>query len=513
MKLKAKSSLFILLLCFCFLSNAQNIQEADKLFAGKMYNAARLTYQKLYDNDKNNIEINYKIALCYINMQGYKLKAKPYLEFLVKQPNYDKQALFYLAKMYQIEHNFDLAVTTYNKFIAVASSKAADRAFREIETCRNAIIAVRQPVDVVIENLGKDINSDNDDFFPYVSSNESVLVFSTNRKGTTAYIITPDMQPNTDVFICDVKSGKWQKPKNAGEQINTMFNENCSFLSYKGDILINRLEKKFDDGDLYFSFIKNKKSKNTPFTAPINTASIEKSAYLKSDSSVIVFSSNRLGGYGGLDLWMCNRLPTGGWGVPVNLGPTINSRYNEDFPYSPDDLKTIFFSSDGYNTMGGFDIYKSTLEEASNKWEAPKNIGYPINTADDNYTICFTGNKKTAYTSYARADAIGGLDIYKISYNQVENNKTLVRGKVVMPKDVKKNITETIVDVFTKKNQELFGTYKVQFSGNFFMILPPGEYILNVELDGFKPHSEELEILDKIDFKENMDKTVNLQIK
>jgi len=513
MKLKAKSSFFLLLMCFCFSSNAQNIQEADKLFAGKMYNAARIAYQKLFDNDKNNIELNYKIALCYINMPGYKLKAKPYLDFLVKQPTYDKQAMFYLAKIHQIEHNFDLAIATYNKFIALASSKAADKAYREIETCRNAIVAVRQPVDVIIENLGKDVNSENDDFFPYVSANESILIFSSNRKGTTANIITPDLQPNTDVFACEVKSGKWQKAKNAGEHVNTMFNEKCSFLSYNGDVLINRLEKSFNDGDLYYAQIKNKKTKNTPFIAPINSASIESSAYLKNDSTVIVFSSNRLGGYGGLDLWMSNRLPTGEWGVPTNLGPTINSRFNEDFPYSPDDLKTIFFSSEGYNSMGGFDIYKSAFDEVSNKWEAPKNIGYPINTPDDNYTICFAGNKKTAYSTYARADAIGGLDIYKISYNQVENNKTLVRGKVVMPIDAKKNITETIVDVFTKKNQELFGTYKVQFSGNFFMILPPGEYILNVDLDGFKAHSEELEILDKIDFKENMDKTINLQNK
>ncbi|MES2836617.1 MAG: hypothetical protein V4667_03760 [Bacteroidota bacterium] len=513
MKLRVKNSLLLLLICFCFTVNAQNIQEADKLFAGKMFNAARLAYQKLYDNDKNNTDVNYKIALCYFNMPGYKIQAKPYLEFVVKQSTFDKQALFYLAKIYQIEQNFDLAITTYNKFIAQASGKTGDRAYREIETCRNAIIAVRQPVDVVIENLGKDINSENDDFYPYVTGFESMLVFSTNRKGTTANIVTPDLQPNTDVFLCEVKSGKWQKAKNAGEQVNTMFNENCSFLSYNGELLINRVEKSFDDGDLCYAQIKNKKTKNQLFGVPINSASIEKSAYLKSDSTVMIFSSNRLGGYGGLDLWMSKRLPKGEWGVPTNLGPTINSRFNEDFPYSPDDLKIFFYSSDGFNSMGGFDIYKSTYDEVNNKWEAPKNIGYPINTPDDNYTISFAANKKTAYTSYAKAGGQGGLDIYKISYNQVENNKTLIRGRVVMPAGTKKDITETIVDVFTKKDQELFGTYKVQFNGNFFVIVPPGEYILNVDLDGFLPYSEEIEILDKVDFKENIDKTINLQKK
>ena len=129
-------------------------------------------------------------------------------------------------------------------------------------------------------------------------------------------------------------------------------------------------------------------------------------------------------GFGGLDIFMAKKLPTGEWSIPVNLGPTINTQYDEMFPVISADGKTLYFASQGHKSMGGYDVYKSEWNEQFNRWERPENLGYPINTTMDNFTYCPTDNPRHAYTAQLRKGGFGDLDLYRIIYNEEEKQMT-----------------------------------------------------------------------------------------
>ena len=197
---------------------------------------------------------------------------------------------------------------------------------------------------------------------------------------------------------------------------------------------------------------------------------METAACLSHDGTQLFFASDSKEGFGGTDIYMSKKLPNGKWGIPINLGPVINTQYNEDFPSISADGKTFHFCSEGHISMGGFDIFKSSWDEDSSYWQPPVNIGFPINTPDDNMNISFsttwdteteTLRNKYAYISAVRKDGFGDLDIYRITFNKVASRLTVIKGLITANIPVDNSEYKTFY-YYEKNNPEKSGQVMVK---------------------------------------------------
>jgi hypothetical protein len=205
---------------------------------------------------------------------------------------------------------------------------------------------------------------------------------------------------------------------------------------------------------------------------------------ISDDESFLIFSSDKDNGFGKEDLYICKKLPNKEWSEPSNLGSLINTEYNESNPVLTDNGNTLYFSSEGHNSMGGNDVFMSYYDEIKKKWSKPVNLGYPINTALDNIGISFTKNKKYAYVSTNRKDSYGDLDIYKVDFLDVNPSYTLIKGYVLDTDSntIKKQLT---IEVFDALTDELTGLYEVNAEkGSFLMVLPPSNYQVSIDIPG-----------------------------
>ena len=245
----------------------------------------------------------------------------------------------------------------------------------------------------------------------------------------------------SDVYMSMVKKGKFAKAKNVS-MINTESDEEVAGISPDGSTLLVFVDDLYTYGNIYLSSKKGKAfQKLTSVGENINLgSSMETAASLSPDGDLLYFASDRKGGFGGTDLYISKILPDGDWGIPVNLGASVNTKYNEDFPNISADGKTLYFSSEGHTGIGGFDVFISDWNTDSNAWQSPVNIGYPVNTTEDNMNISLSATwdpetesmrNRYAYISAYRKEGFGDLDIYRVTFNKVEPRLTAIRGSVL----------------------------------------------------------------------------------
>jgi outer membrane protein OmpA-like peptidoglycan-associated protein len=222
---------------------------------------------------------------------------------------------------------------------------------------------------------------------------------------------------------------------------------------------------------------------------------LESTASITPDGKTIYFASDRIGGQGGMDIYKMQMQNNGTWGAAVNLGPDINTKDNEDAPFIHPDQKTLFFTSDGHNTMGGRDIFVTRL--INNKWTAPENMGYPVNTtANDNYfTLIADGTR--AYFSSDRKGGMGAQDIYTLDMPAESANipLTMIKGKILNAETGKPLPTKIyLVDNQTSKKLDFVYDPDPE-TGNYLVILPPAKnYDMIIESEGFLPYTLNINI-------------------
>ena len=192
---------------------------------------------------------------------------------------------------------------------------------------------------------------------------------------------------------------------------------------------------------------------------------------------------------------------TGAWAEPQNLGPPLNTPGDEMYPFLRGDESLLYFSSDGHPGMGGKDLFISQRDEASGRWKEPKNMGYPINTPDDDLSICYASHSRYAYIGSKRDDSYGDLDIYRLVFNNISPEYTLLSGNV-MNKDSSLLATDVLIEIFEAQTGELFGSYLMsKNTGRYNAILPPGEYLIEIiDTYGYQNFSKEIKLLSKNDF-------------
>ena len=471
-------------------------EDAKEHFSHNNFLFAIPAYKQLLKQEPNNFDYNYKLGICYLYTNINKTFAIQYLETASKAPKPEKQVLYHLGLAYQYASRFDDAIKTYNTYKTGLKGPEMELIDHQIETCENGKEYVKHPVNVTFQNLGKEINSEYPDYYPFVPANESFVVFTSRRKDNIGGQVEVDGYYSSDIYISVPVSDVWTKPKNMGGTVNTRYDEQAVGLTPDGQMMLMYIDHIDSLGNIYSSINKagvfqRMRKLNSNVNSDFETA-----GSITPDGNIIFFASKRDGGLGETDIYMARKLPNGQWAKAQNLGTTVNTKYNEDFPQIAPDGKTLYFSSKGHAGMGDYDLFQTTWNEEENTWTEPKNLGYPINSVGDDRSISFTEDNRVAYISAVRDGGFGDLDLYRVKFNDTEDRTTVLQGYITTV-DSAKNITTfvTIKDLKNKDAPEL--TYNPNpNTGKFIMALNPSKYEITVEADGYKTFTDVFFIFD-----------------
>jgi tetratricopeptide (TPR) repeat protein len=453
-------------------------------------------YKQLLKQEPDNIDYSYKLGICYLYTNINKSLAIPYLETACKSPKIDKEAFYHLGLAYQYASRFDDAIKTFNTYKTGLKGAELEKIEHQIETCENGKEYVKHPVNVTFQNLGKEINSEFPDYYPFVPENESFIVFTSRRKDNIGGQVEVDGYYSSDIYMSTPVNDVWTKPKNLGGMVNTRYDEQAVGLTPDGQTMLMYIDHIDSLGNIYSSMNKagifqRMRKLNSNVNSDFETA-----GSITPDGNIIFFASKRDGGLGETDIYMARKLPNGQWAKAQNLGNVVNTKYKEDFPTIAPDGKTLYFSSQGHAGMGDFDLFQTTWNEEENTWSEPKNLGYPINSAGDDRSISFTQDNRVAYISAVRDGGFGDLDLYRIKFEDVEDRTTVLQGYISTSDSAKDVVTfVTVRDLKNKDAAEL--TYNPNPStGKFIMALTPGKYEITVEADGYKTLTDVFFIFD-----------------
>jgi outer membrane protein OmpA-like peptidoglycan-associated protein/tetratricopeptide (TPR) repeat protein len=486
----------------------------DRKFVNQFYDAEAYIYELNYDmaleillnlieQDPDNANIRYKIGFCYLYSRVSQSKAEEYLSEASNNVSKDYKSdshrekrapletYLYLGQAYRYNYEFDHAKTAFNDLLDLLDEKnARDTALisqtkRELEITENAIYFTNNPVDAEIRNLGPAINSEYSDHSPVIDMNEDYLVYTSRRPRANEESFNQD----EDIFVSKNKNYVWGNSKRLDNHINTDQNEASIGLSADGKTMFIFRSEGPNYGNVMVSHSeKNLEEWSEPelLSADINSKYRETHATLSPDGNTLYFVSNREGedAVGGRDIYVMHLLPDGTWSLPRCLPNTINTIYDEETPFIHPDGVTMFFSSKGHNSMGGYDVFYSKII-GDNEYEEPVNLGYPINTTGDDVSYVLNLDGRRGYMASVKDEGYGDFDIYEIIQSGIYINDMVVFTGLVS--DLNNNVPKDMtIRVINKKDKKVQGIYRASAdNGNYYLILNPGqEYIVEYDAAG-----------------------------
>lgn len=515
----------------------REFKEAEKLYeqGPARYDAAIPHYLVAYKLNPSNAQLNFHLGMAYLS-SAFKVKALTYLESASSlSPQIDPLIQYYLGRALHLNAKWDQAIEAYRLALPPAQDKNSPVTVGDvrkcIDECQTGKELMKKPARVFIDNLGPEINSQYPEYVPVITADESQLFFTARRPTTTGGRIDPDLGDYfEDIYMSTRVEGstRWTEAKNVGKPLNSDGHDATVGLAPDGQKLL--VYRQNNAGDLYECQLEGTLwSEAEALSRKINTNAHESSASYASDGNSLFFVSNKEdGSLGGHDIYQIGLASGKGKGAKaqqvMNVGPVINTRYDEEAVFIHPDGKTMYFSSQGHNTMGGFDIFKSVYENG--KWSTPENLGWPINTPDDDVFFVISASGKHGYYSSARADGLGGRDIYRITFLgaekppvlSTEDNLLASRAAPVQESNVAAPLTVstaqvtilkgTITDATTKKpleaeievidnvRNEIIAAFKSNSStGRYLVSLPSGvNYGIVVRKEGYLFHSENFDI-------------------
>lgn len=509
------------------------------------YNLSIPHYEKAYSFNPNNAALNFKLGVAYLNSPRKQKSLQYFQKSFELNPDYDPYNIhFLLARGYHLNEKWEEAIAEYQKQIAVLQKMGGEPdefkvIQRFLEEVKNGKDLIANPERVWVDNLGSEINSKSPEYAPLISTDESIIIITARREnGVGGLKDENDEMPFEDIYISRNNAGTWGPLQNMGEEINTSGHDASSGLSHDGKTLFVFKGTANSGGDIYVSrLVEGDWTKPKDLGKNINSKFHESSASLSYDSKKLYFISDREGGIGGRDIYVSDWNSTEGeWGSAQNLGPAVNSAYDEDGVYIHPDSKTLYFSSKGHNSMGGNDIFYAV--NTNGAWSKPTNIGYPINSPDDDVFFIMAADGRTAYYSSIREEGFGEKDIYRITFLGPEkepmlsvednliagsgdavmeiilqpaveiktSNLILLKGRILDEKtslpvgasiDLIDNETSGVVASFSNDAE----------SGAYLVSLPAGRnYGLNISAPNYLFHSENFNIPDTAHYKQyNLD--------
>lgn len=522
-----------------------NLSKGDRLIEkenGKEAEALPF-YLKAQEFNPDNALLNYKIAICYMSLYKHS-NAIPYFEkaYLINRTIKPDLIMLY-GRALHLDYKFDEAINKYKEarqlFTAkeLWEEKKGELMDRKVAECLNGKELVKTKTRCFIDNAGGSVNSPFPDYSPIITADESFMVFTSKRDNTTGGKIDSRIGKYFEDIYFSIRNNKqWTTALNAGKPLNSEAHDATVGMSPDGQKLLVYYDNKKNSGDIYLSTLKGEQwSKPRNIGDNINTEFHEAVACFSPDGRSLYFVSNKPGGFGGSDIYVSHLIVNKKkeeWGPAVNLGSVINTPLDETGVFMSPNSRTLYFSSKGHNTMGGYDIFKTEYSGIS--WSEPENIGFPVNTPDDDVFFSISANGKYGYYASVRPEGYGDLDIYRISFlgpekpriNSNEDNllsviKEPVKAKVIEPavdtKPQKLTIFKgTIIDEITLlpieatieltdnvKNTNIASFESNAKTGKFLVVLASGKnYGIAVQAEGYLFHSENFDIPDTANYKE-----------
>ncbi len=470
---------------------------------------------------------NYYLGVAFYNTPELKPESIQYLRDYVDyapveeirlSENFD--AYYLLAKMYHLTYDFNSAESTYYAFIdAIQGSSSIPNqdkkgliamAERNIEQCANGRVAINNPRKVIIENLGDTINTKYPEYAAVVSQDENKIIFTSRRPDTKGGRMVKREGYFEDIYTADLDHGSLFEERNiewedAGEtefSIVTDFsysnmhrmNDIVNSVSHDASIQLSQDEKLlyfYRDSDIWYINIDTDSlpGKAERLSLDINSEYHEPSLFLSSNNERMFLVSDKKGGFGGLDIYMSEKMGEGQWSEPINLGPNVNTPYDEDAPYLDPDNRTLYFSSIGHSSMGEFDIFR-TLLGADRNCTPAINLGYPVNTTGDDIYFTMTSRYNRGYYSSNNLNGKGGMDIYRISFADerdpvAELKGYIKRGENLMP-------AQSEIMMISLDGEESIKEQSDPLDGSYFFLLGTGKtYHMVLETEGFATYERD----------------------
>ncbi|MDX1652391.1 MAG: SPOR domain-containing protein [Brumimicrobium sp.] len=413
------------------------------------YYQAGMVADKLLQFKPESANYNYRKAYALIKSGKGFNEAKPLLQKAVTNisKNYDMvstsekgapvDALFYMGRSYHLANEIDKAKEYYTNFLDRCDKKSElkPQAELKLKQCEVATIQLKEALDFTVENVGSRVNSSEADFSPVISLDGYAIYFTSRR-------LRPDSsnlgiyEPGTKLYLEDVyvsrknENGEWMEPQMMNFCLPDKNEATVAVSTDERRIYCYKDEQ--GNGDIYYSDFEGSKFRELQHdkTEGVNTDAWETHITVTPDGTQKYFVSDREGGYGGRDIYRIIKMPNGQWSKPQNLGPGINTPYDEDAPFLAVDNKTMYFASNGPNSMGGFDIFK-TVRDENDIWSPPVNLGYPLNTTSDDIYYTTTVDGFTGYLTSYRENGYGEKDIYEIKNDFLGiDNISVLQGEV-----------------------------------------------------------------------------------
>lgn len=421
----------------------------SELMEQGFYYQAGLIADRLLQLDPESPNYNYRRAFVYLEMSSDYTKAIPLLEIAVTdtEKNYDMfsakersastDAIYHLARCYHLDLQIDKAIETYNKFISVSNPKSEYVFFSKLrlEQCAVAKKMLDIPRRMTLQNVGSVINTEKPEYSPVVSLDGSALYFTSRRpwfNGASDKYIDPrnNLHPE-DIYVSYRDFDEtWMEP------IRLEF---CDSIQNEATLAVSSDERRiylYEDtkgnGDIFYSDFSTNKFQQVAHldTKGVNTNSWETHTTVTPDGRTMYFVSDRKGGFGGRDIYRVVKMPDGSWSEPSNLGPTINGPFDEESPFIAVDNKTLYYSSNGNKSMGGFDVFVSVRDD-NDVWSDPINLGFPLNSTGDDLFYTTTVDGLTGYLTSFRKEGRGEKDIYEVQNDYLGmKNLAVLKGKI-----------------------------------------------------------------------------------
>lgn len=474
----------------------------------------------------NNSQLNYRLGVCYFFNHENKKAILRLEKALELEADVAMDANYYLGKSYQRNYEWDKAIGAYQAFKSGLSNDQTEElklSKKLIEECNTGKKLVNKPVRVWIDNLGPNINSQYHEYGVAINADASVMMFTSRRPGNIGGLIDPITNDYfEDIYMSEISDGSWSAAHNLGPPVNDESHNACLSLSNDGMELFVFKGNERTLGDIYTTNrYKGTWEKPRELDKNINTKYHESSASLSPDRRKLYFVSDRPEGYGGRDIYVANwDSKKKEFGEATNLGSVINTEYDEEGVFIHPDGKTLYFSSEGHNTMGDFDIFVSTWN--GSEWSTPINLGYPVNSPNVDVFFLVSANKRFGYFTSEKEGGYGLRDIYQIEFLGEEKQPVLVSEDLLiasMAQPKSSLIIEPTVEITTSKlalvrgvvmdeetkkplfaNMELddnrTGEVLANFesnhvNGKFLISLPSGKnYGIAVKSEGYLFHSE-----------------------
>ena len=473
--------------------------QAESHYLFGEFELANPLYLILDDYLPGNANIKYKIGNCYLNIPGEKQKSIEFLEEAVKNASYDANeasfretrapldAFFSLATAYRVNNEFDKALDTYSRLKKLTQESGklenADFIDQQINACVAAIDMMGSKVSFKSEDLGPRINVGSINSHPVISGDGQTLVFTEERGLDNA------------IYHSSKQNGEWSEPVDITSQLGDAKDCSSASLNYDGTRLYLYKNDKYD-GNIYRSdFSGSSWSKIKKLNKNINTKFYESHASLSPDGRTLYFTSNRDGGSGGLDIYLSELDSKGKWGPAKNLGPTINTPFNEDTPFIAGDNNTLYFASEGHAGMGGYDLFMTSKQGES--WRAPANLGFPLSTSDDDIFFQPYNEGKNGYYSMVTGYKEKNIHYLTMGSGEPMGGMTEIKGIVTLS-DTVIEFNDNFRVLLTNRNSGY--TIDVSFpnksTGFYHLLADPGEYLVTWEGLGYLSVSREVDIFE-----------------